>query len=194
MKFFSKRFASILLSFVFFAFALILYFNFITPTYGDIKTEQGKLVAARQKNAEYTSVYTKLKQASAASQQSPEVQQRVSMAFPLAANIPDSMNQLSVIAAANGLSIVSVDITSAPIIPAINGKAETPSLIKGIGVIKNTIRLTGTYDQLRSFLQGVETGVRIVSISSVKIEKVINATTPGLLNVVVEAETYYQID
>jgi len=194
MKYLSKRFASILLSFTFFAFALVLYANFIGPAYDTIKVEQGKLIAARQKNAEYTSIFTRLKQASSEFQQSSEVQNRVSMALPLAANVPDSMNQLSVIAAANGLTITSIDIVNAPVVPSIAGKAGESSLIKGVGVLKNSIRLTGTYDQLKSFLQGVETGVRIASISSVKIDKIANPITPGTLGITVEVETYYQIN
>lgn len=194
MKYLSKRFASILLSFTFFAFSLVLYANFISPTYSTIKVEQGKLIAARQKNAEYTNIFTRLKQASSIFQRSPEMRDRISMAFPLAANIPNSMNQLSVIASANGLSVVSIDITSAPIVPSSSAKAGQSSLVKGVGVLKNSIRLSGTYEQLRAFLQGVETGVRIASISSVKIDKVPNPIIPGLLNITVEVETYYQIN
>lgn len=194
MKYLSKRFASILLSFTFFAFSLVLYANFISPTYATIKVEQGKLITARQKNVDYTNIFTRLKKASSVFQQSPEMRDRISMAFPLTANIPNSMNQLSVIASANGLSIVSIDITSAPIVPSFSVKTGQSSLVKGVGVLKNSIRLSGTYEQLRAFLQGVETGVRIASISSVKIDKVPNPIVPGLLNITVEVETYYQIN
>ncbi|OGM93217.1 hypothetical protein A2333_03115 [Candidatus Wolfebacteria bacterium RIFOXYB2_FULL_49_7] len=194
MKYLSKRFASILLSFTFFAFALILYANFIGPAYDTIKVEQGKLIAARQRNAEYTSIFTRLKQASSEFRQSSEVQNRVSMALPLSANVPDSMNQLSVIAAANGLTIVSIDIVNAPVVPSSAGKAGESSLVKGIGVLKNSIRMTGTYEQMQSFLQGIETGVRIASISSVKVDRIANPATPGIIGITVEAETYYQLN
>lgn len=194
MKYLSKRFASILLSFTFFALALVLYVNFISPSYDNIKVGQGKLIAARQRNVEYTDIFNRLKQASLSFQQSPEVQNRVSMAFPLTPNVPDSMNQLSVIASANGLSVTSVDITTAPVVPSSAGKAGGSSLIKGVGVLKNTIRLTGTYEQLRAFLQGVETGVRIASISSIKIDKAANPIVPDTLGMTVEVETYYQVN
>ena len=97
-------------------------------------------------------------------------------------------------ATANGLTITSIDIVNAPVIPSSVGKAGESSLIKGVGVLKNSIRLTGTYDQLKSFLQGIETGVRIASISSVKIDKIANPITPGTVGITVEVETYYQIN
>lgn len=194
MKYLSKRFASILLSFTFFALALVLYANFISPAYDNIKIEQGKLIAARQKNAEYTSIFTRLKQASSVFEQSPEAQNRISMAFPLSANVPDSMNQLSAIASANGLSIVSIDIASAPVVPSAASRAGETSLIKGIGVLKNSLRLTGTYEQLRAFVQGVETSVRIASITSVKVDRIANPLTPGIMGITVEIETYYQVN
>lgn len=194
MKYLSKRFASILLSFVFFVLALFLYNSFIRPTYDTIKIEQGKLIAARQKNAQYADVFARLREASSMVQQSSDVQARVSMAFPLETNIPDSMNQLSVIALANGLAITSIDIAHAPIVSSVAGKTGASSLIKGIGVLKNSIRLTGTYEQLKAFLQGVETSVRIASITSMKIDKIANPVVPGTMNITVEVETYYQVN
>lgn len=194
MKYLSKRFASILLSFVFFVLALFLYNSFIRPTYDTIKIEQGKLIAARQKNAQYADVFARLREASSMVQQSADVQARVSMAFPLETNIPDSMNQLSVIALANGLAITSIDIAHAPIVSSVAGKTGASSLIKGIGVLKNSIRLTGTYEQLKAFLQGVETSVRIASITSMKIDKIANPVVPGTMNITVEVETYYQVN
>lgn len=190
MKYLSKRFASILLSFTFFAASIILYVNFINPTYANIKIEQGKLAAAQQKNTEYTSVFTRLKQVSSAVQQAPELQNRVSMAFPLESNVADSMNQISAIALANGLNITSIDITGAPIIPTASGKVVASSLVKGVSVLKNTVRLNGTYPQLKGFLQGIETGVRIASIRSVKIDK--TANLPDVVSIALEIETYYQ--
>jgi len=193
MKYLTKRFISILLAFSFFATALVLYANFISPTYDRIKVEQGKLAVARETNAEYTDIFTRLRQASSAVQQSSELQGRVSMALPVSANMPASMNQLSVIAVANGLTIASLDIASAPVISTAGTPFAGSSLIKGVGVLKNSIRLAGTYEQLRSFLQGVETSVRIASISSVKIDRVANPTAPGVMNITVEVETYYQL-
>ncbi|EKD24188.1 MAG: hypothetical protein ACD_81C00088G0002 [uncultured bacterium] len=192
MKYLSKRFASILLSFAFFAASLVVYANLIQPTYDNIKVEQGKLIAAQQKNSEYTNVFTRLKQVSTNFQQSPELQNRVSMAFPLDANVSDSMNQISAVALANGLTIASIDITSAPVIPTVTKKAGDISFIKGTGVLKNAIVVAGTYEEIKAFLQGVETGVRIANIKLVRLTRSANPATPEIINASVEIETYYQ--
>lgn len=193
MKYLSKRFISILLSFVFFAGALVLYINFIKPTYQEIKVDQGKLAAMQQKGMEYKGVFGKLKQVLASIKQSPDLQNRISIAFPLNSNVGDSMNQITAVALANGLTITSIDINDAPVIPATTAKPGAVSLIKGVGVLRNTIRVGGSYAQIRTFLQGVESGVRISSIKAVKFDKVPNV--PGdVINATVEIETYYQIN
>jgi Tfp pilus assembly protein PilO len=192
MRYLSKRFISILLSFAFIAMSLVLYINFIKPTYADIKVDQGRLAALNDKNQTYKEIFSKLKGISEQLKKSPDLQNRVSMALPLSANTPDSLNQIASIASANGLSITSVDLIESPILPTTGGKTTTASIVKGIGVLKNNVRVTGSYEQLKSFLQGVESGVRISSIKSFKIDRVLNAANPNTFNITLEIETYYQ--
>lgn len=193
MRYLSKRFISILLSFTFVAISLVLYVNFIKPTYSDIKTDQGRLVALEEKNQQYKDVFIKLKGTLEDLKKSPDLQNRVSMVFPLSANTSDSLNQLTSIASANGLVISNVDVVEAPIVPAVNtGKVGTVSIIKGVGVLKNTIRVSGSYEQVKAFLQGVESGVRISSIHSLKITKNANLTNQNTFSATLEVETYYQ--
>lgn len=193
MKYLSKRFISILLSFVFFAGALVLYVNFIKPVYQEIKSDQGKLAAMQQKSMEYKEVFGKLKQVLASIKQSPDLQSRISIAFPLSSNVGNSMNQITAVALANGLAITSIDISDAPVIPAVAAEPGAVTLVKGVGVLRNAIRVSGSYAQIRTFLQGVESGVRISSIKAVKFDKAPNI--PGdVINATVEIETYYQIN
>lgn len=194
MRYLSKRFISILLSFAFIAIALVLYINFIKPTYADIKTDQGRLAAINESNQQYKDIFGKLKGVSDDLNKSPDLQNRVSMTLPLSPNAPDSLNQMTSIASANGLSIVSIDLAEAPVIPAVNAKPDSASIIKGIGVLKNNIRVTGSYAQIKSFLQGIESGVRISNIRSVKIDRVANAASQDSFTVTFEVETYYQVN
>lgn len=181
-----------MLSFAFIAIALVLYINFIKPTYADIKTDQGRLAALTESNQQYKDIFNKLKGISDDLKKSPDLQNRISMSLPLSANAPDSLNQITSIASANGLSVVSVDIIEAPIIPTANIKPDSVSIIKGIGVLKNNIRVSGPYAQIKSFLQGVESGVRISSIRSVKIDRLVNVPNQDAFSVTIEIETYYQ--
>lgn len=178
---------------MFFAGALVLYISFIKPVYREIKIDQGKLAAEEQKGREYKEVFGKLKQTLASLKQSTDLQNRISIAFPLTANVGDSMNQITAIALANGLTIGSIDISDAPTVPAAPVKPGTVSLVKGIGVLRNTVRVSGGYAQIRAFLQSIESGVRISSIKGVKFDK-----TPGVpgdtINATVEIETFYQVN
>ena len=195
MKYLSKRFISILLSFTFVAISLVLYINFIKPTYNDIKTDQGRLAAIEDKNQQYTDIFTKLKGTLDELKKSPDLQNRVSMVFPLSANTSDSLNQITSVAAASGLTISSVDVSESATLPsaASAGKDNSASIIKGIGVLKNTFRASGSYAQVKAFLQGIESGVRISSIKTVKFDKGgIGVVAQDLLNITVEVETYYQ--
>lgn len=194
MKYLSRRFISILLSFFFIAVSLIVYINFIKPTYAEIKADQGKLAAERQKNQEYKEVFGRLKAVLDELKKSSDLQNRISMTLPLNANAADSMNQITAVAIANGLTVAAIEIVEAPVIPAASVKPGTISLIKGIGVLRNNIRLSGSYAQVRAFLRGVESGVRLSSVRSVKIDKAIATANPDLFNIIVEIETYYQVN
>jgi Tfp pilus assembly protein PilO len=192
MKYLSKRFISILLSFTFIAIALVLYVNFIKPAYADIKKDQGKLNAITSKNQEYKDVFGKLKGVLDELKKSPDLQNRVSMVLPLSANTPDSLNQITSIASANGLTISSAELIEAPAIPTPIDASGSASIVKGIGVIRNNIRISGTYAQIKSFLQGVESGVRISSIKSMRIDRSSTITNTDSYAVALEVETYYQ--
>jgi Tfp pilus assembly protein PilO len=181
-----------LLAFAFIAIALVLYINFIKPTYANIKADQGRLAALIKRNSEHADIFGKLKDVSGELRKSPDLQNRASMALPLSANTADSLNQIVSIASANGLSITSVDVVEAPVVPAPIGKSDTSSIMKGTGVLKNNIRVTGSYAQIKAFLQGVESGVRISSIRSFKIDRALNVTNPDSFNGMLEIETYYQ--
>lgn len=194
MKYLSKRFISVLLSFTFIAMAMVAYINFIKPVYAEIKLEQAELAASRQKNDEYSEVFGRLKAILAELKKSEDLQNRISMTLPTEANTADSMNQLTAVAVSSGLTVSSIDISEAPIIPAPGAKAGTVSLIKGTGVLRNSLKATGTYSQLRAFLRGVESGVRLSSVKSVKVTKSLPNANVDTLSIIVEVETYYQVN
>lgn len=192
MKYLSKRFISILLSFTFIAIAMVVYINFIKPVYADIKSDQAQLESIRQKNHENSEVFGKLKAVLTELKKSSDLQDRISMTLPLEPNAADSMNQVTAVAVSTGLVVSSIDIVEAPIIPVPGVKAGTASLVKSTGVLRNTLKATGTYPQLKGFLQGIESGVRLSSIKSVKVGKANSVTNPDLLAITVEIETFYQ--
>lgn len=192
MRYLSKRFISVLLSFTFIAIALVVYINLIKPTYKSIKEDQARLEALTQKNDENTEVFNKLKAVLAELKKSSDLQNRISMTLPLDPNAADSMNQITAVAISNGLTVASIDIADAPNIPTSGVKAGTVSLVKSTGVLRNTIRATGSYTQVRDFLQGIESGVRLSSIKSLKIGKASAGTNQDSFSVTVDIETFYQ--
>lgn len=192
MKNISKRFLSVLLSFAFIAVAMIVYVNFIKPAYVGIKEDQAKLAALTQKNQESKEVFDKLKVVLDELKKSSDLQNRISMTLPLDPNTSDSLNQITAVAFANELSVASIDISDAPIVPTAGVKAGTVSLVKGTGVLRNSIRATGNYAQVRAFLKGIESSVRLSSIKSLKIGKSGASTNSDIFSVNVEIETYYQ--
>lgn len=192
MKNISKRFISVLLSFAFIAVAMVVYINFIKPVYADIKKDQAELAVLTQKNKNSKEVFDKLKVVLGELKQSSDLQNRVSMTLPLDPNASDSLNQVTAVALANGLTVSSIDIADAPIVPTAGVKTGTVSLVKSTGVLRNTVRASGSYAQVRSFLQGIESSVRLSSIKSLKVGKISTPTNPDVFSVNVEIETYYQ--
>ena len=72
-------------------------------------------------------------------------------------------------------------------------KQSATSNAHALGVIEIRSRLNGTYDAIKKFLMSLEINARIVDVEKLSMESNIK-TDKDLIDVVVVARTYYQLD
>ena len=119
------------------------------------------------------------------SNQAQELQKNISKILPLSEGISEAVNQISGLAFLNKLEVNSVSSRTLAIEPS-NAK-----LIKGLGVVSFNIQLGGTYESFKSFLENLETNIRIMNVNYLIIEsKGEGLTNNFLYNLTVDA--YYQ--
>jgi hypothetical protein len=65
----------------------------------------------------------------------------------------------------------------------------TNSLIKGMGTLRTELKMTGAYDNFKSFLKSAETNFLIADVISFKIDAQPNSPD---LAIIATIDTYYQ--
>jgi Tfp pilus assembly protein PilO len=179
MKTSTKRILSILFSAFFLLAALVVYGSLIQPEIQNASKLQG-LVASKselynnQKAAvtQVTSLISQF-QSSAA-----KLQQTVGLAVPIGPNITQALNQWQAIAAANQVSLESLDIQPGQ---SSNPKAAaTQALVKRLNSIPTEVNVMGSYGSLKQFLNSTETNARVMNVSAFNLKVVTDNKSSGI--------------
>lgn len=174
---------SIILAAVFFIGALFIYADFIKPTYSDIKNKQGE---KSQKEAEYNkfkTLFEQNQQILSSFENYQNLYNSILIMLPTNPNISQAIYQINGIASASGMSIKSISTSEAAITPS------SSTLIGGRGTTKINLKLNGTYESFKAFLERVETNIRIFRVSSIRVEKF---GASNFLDFNMELDAFYQ--
>ena len=189
MKPSTKRVISILVALLFFVAALIFYSTFIKKEFAAIQKLRGEVAAKNQLLAEQQNAASQIKSLLQQYEGVSQLQKTISLVLPQDEDFPNIFSQFNAIAINSGVAIQMINIEVAPIQPPAN------SLVYGYGVLKFNIKVSGSYEAFKSFIQALETNIRVMDIKEIKLESV---GSPGqkspsnifTYNLVVEA--YYQ--
>ncbi|MEK7162965.1 MAG: hypothetical protein AAB696_01620 [Patescibacteria group bacterium] len=165
MKASSKRILSILLSVLIIIASLFVYSSLIRPAYSEIKNLRsetaGKMDIIDKNKGSIEQVQKLLSEYQSIAQ----VQEIISFILPLEQNIPRAINQVVGLADLNKLSIESVGVRQLAIKPSAQ-----PNLVKGVGTLRFDLRLAGSYENLKMFIQNMESNMNLMDLVSLKIE------------------------
>lgn len=188
MKASTKRFLSIIVSGIFIIGSLVVYANFIRPAYADIQQLRGELSAKTGLLNNQSQAITKFQNLLVEQQSSSKLQERISLVLPPKENVSDIMNQLQAIASANGVSVQSVGLEYLPIKQA----KKNTDVVKGLGSLRLTMKIFGSYEAFKNFIGSLETNVRVMDVNTLKVE---HAGRPdqNLFTYNLTVDTYYQI-
>ncbi|MBI5147864.1 MAG: type 4a pilus biogenesis protein PilO [Parcubacteria group bacterium] len=190
MKASSKRIFSILGSGVLFITALVIYALFIRPEYDNVQRLRSEVASRSQAVEQQKDVIKQIQRLLQEYQSVARLQETLSLALPQESDVAEALNQLNGAAQIGGLAIQSAAVQSLAIRPS---SAPIKSA-KGIGTLRFNTKISGDYEQIKRFLQMLETNVRLMDVKSLKIESGVDPTQKSaqkyLYNITVDV--YYQ--
>lgn len=183
MKPAAKRLWAVLISLVFLIGGMVVFSSLVLPAYSEVQTLRGESKALKtvvKEQGEFVASAGRLLDqfASAA-----DVRRNLSLVLPAKEDVPGAINQLQGIARATGVSVEAVNVELLPLQP------QKSAAVSPTGSLKINLRLRGNYEALRSYVQAVETNVRIFDVDSFIITEG-GTTGPLKANLIIRA--YYQ--
>ena len=89
------------------------------------------------------------------------------MILPTEQDVPQAVNQINELARANNLKMEVLAVQQLAIKPS-----SQPTVSKGVGTLRFNLRLSGSYEGLKGFLQNVENNINLMDIISFKVSPV----------------------
>ena len=185
MKVSSKRIFSIFGAIAMLIATIFVYKSLIQPTYKDIQKKRSEIATLENILEEEQDVVTQIKGVIEQYKGQRQLQEALSLTFPIDKNMPGLVNDISGLARTSGVFVRSLFFKDLPIKKAKN------SLANGVGIIEVQMKLSGSYDGLKSFVNNLETNVRIADVQSLGIDSAIKSAG-DFMEVVLTAHAYYQ--
>ena len=206
----SKRFSSLILSVVFLAAALLIYFDLVQSAYGNVQTLKGSQISTQTFLNQEKGLITQAKALIAQYQSESQSQNNLALAMPTGPNVAGALAQVYGIAQANGVAVTGMNVSSPNVqvarAPAAGSPLTASQIIKPKGSLTIQITANGTYEALKSFLTGLETNIRIFDLTAFSIQPAAGITVststlgrnapPGsvdLFGYTIGVQTYYQL-
>jgi len=184
MKDSEKRLITSLGSLVCVAGAIYIYASWISPEIVEIQKARSEKQAVHKIRADYESVLQEKIRVIARYQDLVAIQEVFSRVVPQGENMPSFLNQLYGLASLNDVSINSMTFNTLPL-----QTQKESSLIRPHGTIQATIRSTSTYEDMKKYLNAIETNIRIMNITAINITD--GFKEDPILSYTITVETYY---
>lgn len=180
----TKRLLSVLVSLAFFVGAIVLFSSLVVPEYRviqQLRGERNSLAAVVKEEEDLVKTASRLLNEY---QNSRDIRSNLSLILPIKEVNSGIVNQVQGIAKMTGVAVEGINTEIAPI--ELQG---TSPVVEPVGTLKMIVRLKGSYEGLKSYVQSLETNVRIIDVDSLVIG---GGGTRELLQANLTIRTYYQ--
>ncbi|HUC02152.1 MAG TPA: hypothetical protein VMA75_04620 [Candidatus Paceibacterota bacterium] len=211
MKQESKRLTSILLATLLIAGALVVYFELIVPAYTNLESVKGQAESENVLYQNETQVATQIKGLLASYQSDSSSSQLVAMSLPVGPDVAGALAQIYGIGANTGVTIQGTAVSLQAVqeqAPSDDGTtsggiadaATGGSIVKPLGTVSFQVTASGSYESLKSFLQGLESNIRLFDVTAITFQPSDTGVTPvkgqtlnpDSFNYTITVVTYYQ--
>lgn len=170
----SKRLLSIGIAFVFVVAAIIVLLNIVQPEYTAMETIKGQVIGEKNLLADEQRAIAQVQQSVSNFKNQNDV--KVALAVPIGQDLAGALAQIYGLAQNAGITIQAVSVGTPTLQSAQAGSGNNPrttaQLVKPLGSITFQVSAVGSYENLKNFLSGIETNVRIFDLSNLTL-------TPG---------------
>jgi Tfp pilus assembly protein PilO len=187
MKASTKRILSILTAILMIIASIFVYSSLINPAYSEIKNLRSEVAGRLELVDKHKTSIDQVKKILGEYQDVVQIQDTVSTILPSEQNLPSAVYQISKLASVNELPIELLSAQQLAIKPS-----NQPELVKGVGVLRFNLRVVGSYEKFKSFLQNLETNINLMDLASLKIEPQTKGANKFNYTLVVDA--YYQTE
>jgi len=181
-----KRTVSLLVSALVLIAAVVGYVILVKPAYREILQLRGVLKSKSDFFNEQSLAIGKVDNMILQYQGASKLQDTVSLSFPLKEDLASLFNQLRTLAELSGLRIEIFGVK-----PLSFQSLVAAPLIKNVGTLQVSLRVTGSYEAFKQFLGGLETNVRLMNVQQITIER-LGSAAANLFSYNLLVNTYYQ--
>jgi hypothetical protein len=204
MKQETKRLSSIIIAALILAAALVVYFEFITSAYTTLQSVKGQEESETTLYANEQVVVSKVKSLLVTYQSDASSSQSVAMALPVGPDVSGALAQIYGIATNANVTIQGAEISTQAVqavaAPAttVGAAAATGSIVKPTGTVSFQVTGSASYESFKSFLQELETNIRIFDVTAISLQPAAIAATKtqtanmDMFNYTITVVTYYQ--
>lgn len=184
MKPATKRLFAVLVSLGFLIGAIIFFSSAVAPEYKNIQQLRGEKQSLDAVVGEEERLINTASQLLNEYQNAANLRDNLSLVLPREEALPGMINQIQGIARSTGVTIEGINVENLPLT-----HSEASSIVEPVGNFKATVRVKGSYEALRSYIQSLETNVRIIDVDSMAVS---GGGGAGPLTANLVLRTYYQ--
>ncbi len=166
--------------------AVVVYSNFILPAYSDIQILKDKQLADENLLSDQKDAINAVNKLLGQYQSLSDIQNSIAMVLPSREEAPSVVQQIQGIAGINNMTITGLSLQYPPI-----KAVPKDSLVKPVNVVRVTVKFTGDYKNLKAYLNGLETNIRLMDVNSLSIDGG-GTTGKTALNYSLILDVYYQ--
>lgn len=203
MKATTKRLSSTVLAILILVGAVVVFFELVQPEYTTLMTLKGKQASEQDLLTSQKKLVTQAQSVLATYQSQASSTQAVNLAMPMGQNSATAIAQIYGLATNSALSIqgISISLQNASQSTQTNSNSSTTSsLLRAKGSVTFQISASGSYEALKTFLQGLEANVRVFDVTGLSVHPVnavtsngvSQASTQDLYTYSITAVAYYQ--
>jgi septal ring-binding cell division protein DamX len=198
MKQSTKRLTSSIVALALLLASFVILLSFIQPAYKNLSELRGEIASREDFANSQAQIVDQVQKLIEEYQNGSDNEAALSLAFPRGAHASEVVGQLNGILAVNNLTAQSFQVaveepppkqaTPANPVPSANtGELTVTPLRK----ITTDIKLVGTYENLKNFIQNVQTNIRIMDMTKLEIAPALRADQ-DLYTVTAKIVAYFQ--
>lgn len=145
--------------------AVVVYSNFVVPIYSDIQILKDKRLANENLLSDQKDAINAVNKLLGQYQSLTDIQNSIAMVLPSREDVPSVVQQIQGIAGLNSMAITGLSLQYPPI-----KAVPKDSLVKPVSIVRITVKFTGDYRNLKAYLEGLETNIRLMDVNSLSID------------------------